>query len=386
MYHSLRKFQLMSFVFIFLNFCKYYSNTFESVNELKSQSANEVKQEIVVSKKWNYLKNFLIGKADTTENGRIIEISQKSWYKQYTLKINDSIKNFDKRKEQIIQWHKENLKEVYQVKHAFYLLSGGDFFYFRLFYPEAENYFMFAMEKDGEFPEIDKIEENQLRENLFAIEKVIHNLSYNTYLFSKTMNQFLNQDKLYSIHGTLPIIIFFIGYFNGQIVDVKKECFEFSNRLCLTPGYSIQYIEENNKIKTVYYYSKKLVPQDANPNSSLDSLLNRYTNKGLFLKASIYLLHYQGYSKFAEYLLKNFQYIIQEDSGIPYRFIKQYGFKVQFYGRYIDTPKLTGQISPFQKDLNIDFSKDAKPLPFHFGYGTARQSGISNLIFAYKNL
>lgn len=352
--------------------------------QLNSQNLPEKKTQIVFSKKWNDFKDFLIGNTKEIQNSNLQEFTTKDWYKSYLTKINQYIANYDKRKAQIENWHKENLKETYQVKNAFYLLSGADYFYFRLFYPEAENYFMFAMEKTGLFSDYKDISEKDFKNSLIAIENVIHNLSHNTYLFSKTMNQFLNQDKNYVIYGTFPIIIFFIGYFKGNIIDLKEECLQFSKEVCLVSGYSIQY-QEKEKIKNIYYFSKKLVPQDGVENSPFDSLIKKFDNKGLFMKASIYLFHYQGYYKLADYILKNFEYIIQEDSGIPYRFIKQNNFKVRLYGRYIDTPKLTGQISPFQKDLSLDFAKNSEKLPFHFGYGTARTSGLSNLIFAYKN-
>ncbi len=375
---------LFLFYIFFLEACQYSnSNQLEKNQNIIIQS-QKVQQEIKYSKKWNDFKNFLIGNPNKIENTNLYTLANKDWYKKYQLNIRNYIQKYNKQKEKVSDWHQENLQEVYSVKNAFYLLSGADFYYFRLFYPNAENYFMFAMEKEGDFPELNTIDESTLNTNLVAIEEIIHNLSHNTYLFSKTMNKFLNQDKIYKIYGTFPIVVFYIGYFSGNIIDVKKECLEYKDFNCLIPGYSILY-EEDQKIKKVYYYSKKLVPEDIHQNSPFDSLMKKYDNKGLFLKASVYLFHNLKYQNFANYLLENFVYIIQEDSGIPYRFFQQHQFNVRLYGKYVDVPNLTGMKVPFQPDLSRDFKLNSQRLTFHFGYGTARVSGISNLIFAYKN-
>lgn len=360
------------------------SNQLEKKHELPTSNHKAQQREIKYSKKWNDFKNFLTGNPDKVENANLYTFAKKDWYKKYQSNISSYNIKYDKQKDKITKWIKENLKEVYNVKNAFYLLSGADFYYLRLFYPNAENYVMFAMEKEGNFPDLDSIDENSLQSSLSAIEEVIFNLSHNTYLFSKTMNKFLNQDKTYKIYGTFPLITFYIGYFNGNIIEIKKECLEYKENFCLIPGFSIQY-EDGQQIKNVYYYSKKLLPEDIQENSPLDSLMKSYKEKGLFLKAAVYLLHNQKYQNFANYLAENFQYIIQEDSGIPYRLLQQHKFNVRLYGRYIDVPKLTGMKVPFQPDLAKDFKQNSEKLTFHFGYGTARVTGISNLIFAYKN-
>jgi hypothetical protein len=67
------------------------------------------------------------------------------------------------------------------------------------------------------------------------------------------------------------------------------------------------------------------------------------------------------------YLLTHSKIILQDDSGIPYRYFDKNKWDIQFHGRYI------GPINRFLKNGQLDLAKDnaaaiPQPLPFSFGY------------------
>jgi hypothetical protein len=85
------------------------------------------------------------------------------------------------------------------------------------------------------------------------------------------------------------------------------------------------------------------------------------------LKAASYLMHLDSFSQVRDFLLTRSKIIVQEDSGIPYRYFAKDKWDIRFYGRYI------GPIDRFLKHGQLDLQKDANasrppPLPFSFGY------------------
>jgi hypothetical protein len=97
------------------------------------------------------------------------------------------------------------------------------------------------------------------------------------------------------------------------------------------------------------------------------------------LKAASYLMHSDNFSQVRGYLLTHSKVIVQDDSGIPYRYFDRNKWNIRFYGRYI------GPINRFLKNGQLDLAKDnstANPtyLPFSFGYQW--QPSRSSLIVA----
>ena len=86
-----------------------------------------------------------------------------------------------------------------------------------------------------------------------------------------------------------------------------------------------------------------------------------------------------------ELILKNSTAVIQDDTGIPYKFFEEgVKFDVKLYGQYIkpvsDFPYLS-----LQKQLAEAFHRDSakiEKLPFHLGYHWASRKDV--IIYAQK--
>ena len=97
----------------------------------------------------------------------------------------------------------------------------------------------------------------------------------------------------------------------------------------------------------------------------------------VLLKSASYLLHDSQFSNTRAMLLEAADVVVQDDTGIPYRFISQSPWQVKLYGRYHKPirPMRYG----FQKDLEAAYNlrQDQVPLPFPFGYyWRGQQSGL----------
>jgi len=77
-------------------------------------------------------------------------------------------------------------------------------------------------------------------------------------------------------------------------------------------------------------------------------------------------MHEDKYNKIREIVLSHSKYLIQDDSGVPFRFFKQDEWDFGFYGIYTRPIPVFSQF--YQDDLKNAFPKNAQKLGFRFGY------------------
>jgi hypothetical protein len=97
------------------------------------------------------------------------------------------------------------------------------------------------------------------------------------------------------------------------------------------------------------------------------------------LKAASYLMHGNHFNHVREFLLNNSNVVLEDDSGIPYRFFTPDKWSMQFFGRYL------GPIGTFKQHPQPDLARafaEANPPPLEFAFGYQWHPSRSSLIVA----
>ncbi len=99
------------------------------------------------------------------------------------------------------------------------------------------------------------------------------------------------------------------------------------------------------------------------------------------LKATSYMTHMRRFSMIRQQILDHSSAVLQDDSGIPYRFFQTPEWRVQLYGEY-NRPYGSFRWME-QPNLRKAFeSGGAKPLALRIGYGYSKIA--SNLLLARR--
>jgi hypothetical protein len=151
------------------------------------------------------------------------------------------------------------------------------------------------------------------------------------------------------------------------------------------------YLLKDGKIKVVYYFSVNLMNDAMNYSGSQMSglstntpflqFLKRANINATYLKAASYLLHNPQFSTIRNLLTEESNLILQDDSGIPLRFINPDDWKVRAFGVY------DGPISLFSSKYQSDMKRlyvSSDPLGLPFGVGYKWRLGTSNLQLMIK--
>ncbi len=327
-----------------------------------------------------------------SERPEIQALLNHPFYRAHARKMNDFWHSVEvQRINKIVPWRQKHIGANVKNRTALYPLSGGDFLNLHLMYPQADRYVMLAMEKPGQMPDPTDLTEEQLRGSLLSLQHMLGNIVRTGYFFSRLMNQHMNPEK-YGIYGTMPTVAIFLVRLGHSLESIGRTCVNDAGELvekvdspCRLSGYRIRFRERTTGLhKEVIYISARIDNSLFSPEKPEGRFFRGLGRTAVMMKAAVYLLHSSNYRQAAQYFLDQADVIIQDDSGLPYRYFDPNVWHTELYGVYVGPPRLAGTGYYPQPDLRKAFLKADGPLPFEFGYGQVSASKKSGLILAYR--
>lgn len=294
----------------------------------------------------------------------------------------------------IVPWRDKNVPSVHSRATAFYPLSGADFINLHTIFPDSRRYLMIAMEPEGDAAVLRDHRSRRFIDGLGPVEKSIYLYGVNNYFQSKVMAQEMTNKLL---PGTAPALLIFMARMGLVITSVDNIYIGDTGDLVVLPGCPAR--KEKDKIygirigftgrdgtsRELVYLSMKIGPRSVDPSTPEGKYLGRLNGIKTMMKSAVYLLHHRPFDSVRDFILKRSIVMVQDDSGIPYRFFTE-GWKVTLYGKYRPAMALKYCMPVSQPDLKERYSEGAKPLPFNFGYGILFGRGQSNMMVARKKL
>ena len=287
-----------------------------------------------------------------------------------------------------------NKEQLPDNNFCFYPFAGGDFIHVNFLYPNANDYLLFALEPVGSLPDFHNYKEEEIIMYLKNLDSTLRNIYSNSYFITKHMNQDMYRKG--SVDGVLPLIVWgtaksgydisSIRYFNldslGEMVFVSDT----AKNVKKSKGVYIELLK-NGKKKTLRYLSADIANDALAKNGAAKKFLEKNVPDGKttsFIKSASYLLHYDLFSNIRDIILSKSSIIFQDDTGIPYRFVKNSDWKIKLFGEY-KVPIKDFSKNLFQKDLDSAYVNKVNyvgALPFSLGYHW--KTGSQNEMMFYK--
>lgn len=288
------------------------------------------------------------------------------------------------------QWNKLNLKALAKIPQftkehilpktkdittLFYPCGGPDVTYAFFFFPQIDTLVLTGLEVIGKF---DKVKQNINNISTFkALQTAAHSfLDRGFFITSEMGTQLFNND----IKGCIYLILLQLSKLGFEIVSVKNislnsDGTEIEAADDQLNGLKIQCVKDN-KPKTVYYL--RLDFGNQNKRQSLMQFMQKF-KFATFIKSSSYRLYEDEYSEMRNFILENSQAVLQDDTGIPFRFYDKKWTKYPF-GRY--TGPTLRIFEPYTQPDMIEFYNQSHytKIPFALGYGFNQKR--TNLLLA----
>lgn len=286
-------------------------------------------------------------------------------------------------------------------KTLLYPFSGPDFFNAYWLFPDCENYVLFGLEHIGEVPEVENVAEKDLGRLLADVRIAVSDLLDRNYFITENMSRQLRTARL---RGVTPLLIIPMALLDVEILRIVPHELPRQLRTRSIPlaktiertarnpmrqlnGITIEFRKPGKSmIQRLHYFTLDATDEGLEHYPEFVTFLQSLAPTNTFLKAASYLLHGREFRKLRNTLLEVSEFLLQDDTGLPFYALQPKRWNVRLYGRY-ETP-----IPPFERAFQPGLDKAYKvarpePLPFEFGYSFSdKRDNRSNVLIGRKLL
>jgi hypothetical protein len=273
-----------------------------------------------------------------------------------------------------------------------YPFSGPDFLNAVTLFPSHKQYVFFSLERPGSQPDLNGLSERQFVKLLENTRGAMRDIFQRNYFITDYMTKQLSTDVF---KGTVPVITTMMALTGKRIVRIEN--------VDLFPELSKQYAEPaaNRPYKRLTGVRIEFTDAKTGQNQQLTYYSLDATDKALeyypaflkavganrpataFLKSASYLLHDHQFKQTRDMLLSTADMVVQDDTGIPYRFFAQPSWQVKLYGSYAKPIRSLAYGN--QPDLQAAYNGGrGKIAPVNFPFGYHWKTGQSGLMIATR--
>ncbi len=382
-----------NYLFLLLTLTFIFSCTEKNSGKTKIITPKKIIQPLEIKEDRNLtnLANFFGGISSSTTDSLIPKEIKKQW-EQFTKEMNTTYLRIDEKKKIMNTWKNKNIS--ISKGTLFYPFSGPDFLHANIFFPEFDTIIMIGLEPTGN----SKINiTNYTTPDAFnKISRSLTTILNQSFFRTKSMAVDFKSENL---NGTIPIFLHFISRNQFAIQSIKDvqlnskgELIPISKQVENSTYYQgIEYtLIKNNKLKHLYFFSMNLMNTEYAGQPGLDKheevgkLIKNKNISSTYLKAASYLLHRNEFSILRNWILNHSKQIVQDDSGIPLKFITDTTkWSTNYFGVYNKPIPLFYE--RYQQELFDVYHKNpGKILSLPFGIGYKSQEGTSNMSISIK--
>jgi hypothetical protein len=284
-------------------------------------------------------------------------------------------------------WRNEAISANCPVgKTLLYPFSGPDFFNAYWLFPDCDTFVMFGLEHIGQVPDVEAMSERDFARLMGDVRTATSDLFSRNYFITENMSR-----QLYTPHlrGVMPLLMISMALSGAEILRMTPQELDKSpvgiHPVATVPaepaenapkmvslrkprGIAIDFrAGGSGAVKRLIYFTVDATDGSLARYPEFLSFLRKFGHTTTLLKSASYLLHTREFSQLRKTLLDVSQFLVQDDSGLPYRTLVSRGFQMRLHGTYtVPIPPFEGA---FQPVLQAAYQKSSGgPLPFPFGY------------------
>lgn len=270
----------------------------------------------------------------------------------------------------------------------FYPFGGPDIMTAQTFFPSASVFVLVGLEPPGSLPD-EKLVRDHAAVYLPGLRGSLGSILSKSFFITKEMDQQLRGQ---AADGLLPVMLIELVR-NGNTVRglryialsddgqwIEREA--GSGARSKADGVAVEFSDAAGAQHTLVYFSVNLHNAAYKDNLSFHKHIERLGAMSAMFKSTSYMPHKKEFDLIRSQVLARASAVVQDDSGIPFRFYEPGTWQVKLFGHY-DQPYGSFRFLK-QEDLRNAFldRDNVGDLPFSIGYGFGRIK--SNLLVARK--
>lgn len=301
--------------------------------------------------------------------------SQTAEWKSFAKNMDESwAKGKTERFDVMRKWVADELGDIHSIGgDLFYPFSGPDAFHALTFFPDANNYHLFALEPAGDLPNLKDASNAQMMNYCNSIQNAIRDFFNSSFFY--TIHMAKDMEVANGTAGPIAVFLLRTGHtiisFEKLMINEAGELVANTEKEARTIRFRV--LDAQGKEKSFVYHSCDISDAGFATRPALRKHIEGLAKNPTFTKSASYLMHRPTFSQIRDIILSSAPAILQDDTGIPYKYYKKDAWTIQFYGNY------NGPIPLFAERKEPDLiqafkEKGAKELPFTMGYHSRRQN------------
>ena len=329
---------------------------------------------------------FLAGMQPVNAKNIPAKLLNNQSYKKFAAEMDANFLKIDQnRLSKMRSWSKAELKnELAAPLTLFYPFSGPDILHALAFYPNATQYVMIAMERVGDIPNVQKMDSANADHYLTQVYQSLQDIFEKSYFITHKMMDDQQKVKLNGI--VTPLVCLFLERTGHSVVSIHKNHLNDNGTISALPADSVpthvnDFIEiyfrtpGTDTLRKITYFRANLGDQtfeklpSLKENKPLLNYLNKLPDFYMYAKSASYLMNYGTFSAIRNVCLSKSKSILQDDTGIGFKYFDKNAWKIKLYGHYV-TPVRDFK-GVYDESLAAAYAKDStavKPLDFSLGY------------------
>lgn len=308
-------------------------------------------------------------------------IVDSSFWMNYTKKVNKSFSKIkNERLDKMTEWlNNETNGSSQDTTMLFYPFSGADFLHAYHFFPNANEYLLLAKESIGAIPELNSMDKKEIKKYLDGVDFALRDIYRRSYFITRNMRSDIKENQ---IEGLMPLFYWFIARTEHNIIDCYNVFINDNGNKVVADSTvhlkrkSIKGVEfkivkpESEQVKTLTYFDCDISNDGFERNPEFKKFLNSKRASNTFVKSASYLMHYSSFSEIRKIVLNSSSFIIEDDTGIPFKYFEDKNWTKRLHGVY-EKPIRDFSSNRFQEELEEAYKNDqyyVGDIPFSLGY------------------
>lgn len=328
------------------------------------------------------LARFISGINQADSNSyRVIEDS-RHWL-EYSATIRRSWDNMEASRLLPMQmWQQDQLApRINDSLTLFYPFGGPDLLHAAILYPYTKEFILAGLEPITEVPDFPLLDDLRQDQYLDSLAGSLRDIFGKSFFITNNMKKDLRQ-----VRGVIPLFMIFISKTGHEVTDLHYITLDESGNeqevnfadlsSFIVKGLRLEYRSMGGGgVKKLYYFSGDVSNPGLSSRKNLLSFLERRKPFNTFIKSASYLMHQDLFSGIRNLILENSASVLEDDTGIPYRFLKGNSYEGFLFGNYVRPVKDFIWLDK-QVDLDSAYQVHSSPLPFSLGYhwGSGKQN------------
>jgi len=377
---------IIAFLVLFVQ-CKPQATHGQSLEGESHQNTNKVSLD-----KASFEMGRFLGNKGIISNLRLLKLQNSAAYKRYATTSKVLMQKFKQSNAYTMKkWINKNLEKK-PIETLFYPFSGPDILNALIFFPQAKNILMAALEPTGKLPNVQDEPPTQVAKGLHFLTYALNEILGLNFFRTNDMKVEIGSTQF---NAVTPILMFFIVKSGYDIVKVQNVTLSNQGKLVIYQGSKpnkkfngsqIFYVPFGKKptrgnIRNVVFFSGDISDDAMKKRAAWLKFIESYGKVTTFLKAASYLMYRSQFDDVRSLILAHSEKIFFESSGFPFHHLTSNKslWNIKLYGRY------TRPIHLFRMRCQPDLVKAIRKetlgvLPFSFGYNYKK--GYSHIIIA----